>query len=147
MVHLAQKAFSPGPIPFPLLHVDTGMKFREMYEFRDRFCAEIGADLRVYRHEEAIARGVNPWDLGTVACCAQLKTQALINALTEGRYDAAFGGARRDEERSRAKERVYSFRDAHGQWDSQFDQHRCGNTKPDGVGHSHEHGDSESNGE
>lgn len=117
MVRLAQKAFYPGPIPFPLLHVDTGMKFREMYEFRDRFCTEIGADLRVYRHEEAIAAGVNPWDLGTVACCAQLKTQALIKALTEGGYDAAFGGARRDEERSRAKERVYSFRDVHGQWD------------------------------
>ncbi|MHB9022761.1 MAG: sulfate adenylyltransferase subunit CysD [Armatimonadota bacterium] len=117
MVCLAQKAFYPGPIPFPLLHVDTGMKFREMYEFRDRFCAEIGADLRVYRYEDAIAQGVNPWELGTVKCCAQLKTQALINALTEGGYDAAFGGARRDEERSRAKERVYSFRDALGQWD------------------------------
>ncbi|HEY3418341.1 MAG TPA: sulfate adenylyltransferase subunit CysD [Armatimonadota bacterium] len=117
MVRLAQKAFYPGTIPFPLLHVDTGMKFREMYEFRDRFCAEIGADLRVYRYEEAMAQGVNPWDLGTVKCCSQLKTQALINALTEGNYDAAFGGARRDEERSRAKERMYSFRDALGQWD------------------------------
>lgn len=117
MVRLAQKAFAPGRIPFPLLHVDTGLKFPEMYEFRDEFCREIGADLRVYRHEEAIAEGVNPWDLGTVRCCAALKTQALLNALKEGGYDAAFGGARREEERSRAKERVYSFRDAFGQWD------------------------------
>ena len=117
MVRLAQKAFHPGKIPFPLLHVDTGMKFPEMYEFRDRFCPEIGADLRVYRFEEAIAQGADPWDWGTVKCCAALKTQALLNALNEGGYDAAFGGARRDEEKSRAKERVYSFRDALGQWD------------------------------
>jgi len=117
MVRLAQKAFHPGKIPFPLLHVDTGMKFPEMYEFRDRFCPEIGADLRVYKYEEAIAQGADPWDWGTVKCCASLKTQALLNALNEGKYDAAFGGARRDEEKSRAKERVYSFRDALGQWD------------------------------
>ena len=117
MVRLAQKAFYPGKIPFPLLHVDTGLKFPEMYEFREQFCAEIGADLRVYRFEQAIAQGVDPYDMGTVKCCAQLKTQALLNALTEGGYDAAFGGARRDEEKSRAKERVYSFRDAFGQWD------------------------------
>ena len=117
MVRLAQKAFHPGSIPFPLLHVDTGMKFPEMYEFRDEFCREIGADLRVYRYEEAIAEGADPWKLGTVKCCALLKTQALLNALKEGGYDAAFGGARRDEEKSRAKERIYSFRDAFGQWD------------------------------
>lgn len=117
MVRLAQKAFCPGKIPFPLLHVDTGMKFREMYEFRDRFTREIGAELRVYRFEEAIAKGTSPWDLGTVKCCALLKTQALLNALKEGGYDAAFGGARRDEEKSRAKERIFSFRDRHGQWD------------------------------
>jgi sulfate adenylyltransferase subunit 2 len=117
MVRLAQKAFAPGRIPFPLLHVDTGWKFPEMTAFRDDYCREIGADLRVYRFEDAIARDVNPWDLGTVKCCAQLKTQALLNALGEGGHDAAFGGARREEERSRAKERVYSFRDAHGQWD------------------------------
>ncbi len=117
MVRLAQKAFYPGKIPFPLLHVDTGMKFPEMYEFRDNFCREIGADLRVYRYEDAIARGVDPYEMGTVKCCAELKTQALLNALKEGGYDAAFGGARRDEEKSRAKERVYSFRDSFGQWD------------------------------
>jgi len=117
MVRLAQKAFAPGNIPFPLLHVDTGLKFPEMYAFRDAFCREIGADLRVYRNEEAIAAGTDPWELGTVKCCAALKTQALLNALSEGGYDAAFGGARREEEKSRAKERVYSFRDAHGQWD------------------------------
>lgn len=117
MVRLAQKAFHPGKIPFPLLHVDTSMKFPEMYEFRDDFCRRIGADLRVYRHEEALAQGVDPWKLGTVRCCGILKTQALLNALAEGGYDAAFGGSRRDEEKSRAKERVYSFRDRHGQWD------------------------------
>jgi sulfate adenylyltransferase subunit 2 len=117
LVHLARKAFFPGRIPFPLLHVDTGMKFPEMYRFRDEFCREIGADLRVYRHEKAIAKDVNPHALGTVKCCALLKTEALLDALREGNYDAAFGGARRDEERSRAKERVFSFRDALGQWD------------------------------
>ena len=117
MLRLAQKAFAPGRVPFPLLHVDTGLKFPEMLSFRDRVCAEAGVDLRVYRHEEAIAAGTNPYDLGTVRCCAQLKTQALLNALAEGGYDAAFGGARREEERSRAKERVYSFRDRFGQWD------------------------------
>jgi sulfate adenylyltransferase subunit 2 len=117
MVRLAQKAFWPGKIPFPLLHVDTGMKFPEMYEFRDRFCREIGVELRVYRNEKAIAENVNPWDMGTVKCCSLLKTQALLDALREGGYDAAFGGARRDEEKSRAKERIYSFRDEHGQWD------------------------------
>lgn len=117
MVRLAQKAFHPGRIPFPLLHVDTGLKFPEMYAFRDRFCRDLGAELIVYRYEDAMSRGANPWDWGTVKCCAQLKTQALLNALQAGGYDAAFGGARRDEEKSRAKERMYSFRDARGQWD------------------------------
>lgn len=117
MVRLAQKAFYPGKIPFPLLHIDTSMKFKEMYAFRDRFTKEIGADLRVYTNPEALATGTNPWDLGTIRCCAILKTQALLNALKEGGYDAAFGGARRDEEKSRAKERIFSFRDEFGQWD------------------------------
>jgi len=117
LVRLAQKAFAPGRIPFPLLHVDTTLKFPEMYAFRDRFCREIGVDLRVYQPTEALTAGVNPWDLGTVKCCALLKTQALLNALREGGFDAALGGARRDEEKSRAKERVFSIRDAQGQWD------------------------------
>ncbi len=117
MLRLAQKAFSPGRIPFPLLHVDTGLKFPEMISFRDATCREAQVDLVVYQHERAIDRTVNPWKMGTVACCAYLKTEALVNALKEGAYDAAIGGARREEERSRAKERVYSFRDAMGQWD------------------------------
>ncbi len=117
MVRLAQKAFHPGKIPFPLLHVDTTMKFKEMYAFRDRYVQEIGADLRVYAFREALEKGTDPWKLGTVKCCSLLKTQALLNALKEGAYDAAFGGARRDEEKSRAKERIFSFRDTFGQWD------------------------------
>jgi sulfate adenylyltransferase subunit 2 len=117
MVRLAQKAFYPGRIPFPLLHVDTTYKFREMVKFRDRFCEEIGAKLIVHTNRGAIEAGANPWDLGTAKCCGLLKTRALLDALTEGGFDAAIGGARRDEEKSRAKERIYSFRDAHGQWD------------------------------
>ena len=81
MVHLARKAFRPGRIPFPLLHVDTSLKFPEMYRFRDEFCKEIGADLRIYTHRQALDAGVNPYDLGTQKCCAQLKTQALLNAI------------------------------------------------------------------
>ena len=117
MVRLAQKAFYPGRIPFPLLHVDTTYKFREMIEFRDRFCAEIGAKLIVRTNRAAIEAGANPFELGTQKCCGLLKTRALLDALTEGDFDAAIGGARRDEEKSRAKERVYSLRDEHGQWD------------------------------
>ena len=117
MVRLAQKAFHPGRIPFPLLHIDTTYKFKEMIGFRDGFCAEIGAKLIVHTNTVAIEEGANPWDLGTQKCCGLLKTRALLDALTEGQYDAALGGARRDEEKSRAKERVYSFRDAFGQWD------------------------------
>lgn len=117
MVRLAQKAFHPGTIPFPLLHIDTSYKFPEMYDFRDRFCREIGVELRVHRNEEALSAAANPWELGTVKCCALLKTQGLLSGLRLGEYDAVIGGARREEERSRAKERIYSFRDAHGQWD------------------------------
>src|SRR3954452_19448987 len=116
MVRLAQKAFAPGPLPFPLLHIDTTYKFDEMIEFRDRFCAEIGARLIVHTNTGAIADGANPFRLGTQKCCALLKTRSLLDALAEGPFDAAFGGARRDEEKSRAKERVYSFRDSFGQW-------------------------------
>ena len=117
MVRLAQKAFYPGKIPFPLLHIDTTYKFREMIEFRDRFTAEIGAKLIVHINRQAIEDGANPFRLGTQKCCGLLKTRSLLDALAEGGYDAAFGGARRDEEKSRAKERVYSFRDSFGQWD------------------------------
>jgi len=115
MVRIAQKAFWPGKMPFPLLHVDTSYKFHEMYDFRDKYCREIGADLIVYKHKEA--GKIDPFEYGTQKCCAILKTQALLDALREGKYDAAFGGARREEEKSRAKERVYSFRDQYGQWD------------------------------
>ena len=117
MVRLAQKAFHPGKIPFPLLHIDTTYKFREMIEFRDRFCGEIGVRLIVHTNREAIENGANPFRLGTRKCCDLLKTRSLLDALSEGGFDAAFGGARRDEEKSRAKERVYSFRDSFGQWD------------------------------
>ncbi len=117
LVHLARKAFYPAPLPFPLLHVDTGFKFKEMYEFRDNFCKEIGADLIVRRNEDAIDNGMNPKEFGVARCCGALKTQGLLDALEEGGYDAAFGGARRDEEKSRAKERVFSMRDEFGQWD------------------------------
>lgn len=117
MVRLAQKAFYPGKLPFPLLHIDTTYKFREMIEFRDRFTKEIGAELIVHINQGAIENGANPFKLGTEKCCGLLKTRSLLDALTEGGYDAAFGGARRDEEKSRAKERVYSFRDSFGQWD------------------------------
>jgi sulfate adenylyltransferase subunit 2 len=117
MVRLAQKAFHPGPIPFPLLHIDTTYKFREMIEFRDRFCREIGARLIVHTNRKALEEGADPVRLGTQKCCSLLKTRALLDGLAEGGFDAAFGGARRDEEKSRAKERVYSFRDSFGQWD------------------------------
>jgi sulfate adenylyltransferase subunit 2 len=117
MLRLAQKAFFPGKIPFPLLHIDTSYKFPEMIEFRDSYTKEIGAELIVHRNEEALQRGANPFSLGTQKCCGLLKTKSLLDALTAGGFNAAFGGARRDEEKSRAKERIYSFRDAHGQWD------------------------------
>ncbi|MHB1857358.1 MAG: sulfate adenylyltransferase subunit CysD [Acidobacteriaceae bacterium] len=117
MLRLAQKAFYPGPIPFPLLHVDTGYKFREMIEFRDNYTRELGVELLVWRNEPALAQGANPAALGTQRCCGLLKTQALLDGLREHGFDAAFGGARRDEERSRAKERIFSFRDRAGQWD------------------------------
>jgi sulfate adenylyltransferase subunit 2 len=117
MLRLAQKAFYPGPIPFPLLHIDTGFKFREMLTFRDEMARSIGAKLLVWRNEPAIAAGTNPIVLDTKRCCGLLKTQALLDALRHYNFDAAFGGARRDEEKSRAKERIYSFRDSAGQWD------------------------------
>ena len=117
MLHLARKAFYPAKVPFPLLHIDTTYEYPEMIEFRDRFTAEIGAELHVYVNQEAIDAGANPYSLGTSKCCGLLRTRALVDGLRKGGYDAALGGARRDEERSRAKERVFSFRDRNGQWD------------------------------
>jgi len=117
LLRLAQKAFHPGPIPFPLLHVDTTYKFKEMIEFRDRYTAELGVRLISHTNTNAIAAGTQPFAVGTQRCCGLLKTRALLDALEAGRFDAAFGGARRDEERSRAKERVFSLRDDKGQWD------------------------------
>ena len=117
MLRLAQKAFYPGTIPFPLLHIDTSYKFPEMIAFRDSYAREIGAELIVHQNSEALEQGANPFVLGTQKCCGLLKTKALLDGLAAGGFNAAFGGARRDEEKSRAKERVYSFRDAHGQWD------------------------------
>src|SRR6202142_19038 len=117
MLRLAQKAFFPGKIPFPRLHIETSYKFPEMIEFRDRYAREIGAELIVHKNQEALDDGANPFRLGTERCCGLLKTQSLLDALSEGGFDAAFGGARRDEEKSRAKERIYSFRDSLGQWD------------------------------
>jgi sulfate adenylyltransferase subunit 2 len=117
LLRLAQKAFYPAPIPFPLLHVDTTYKFREMIEFRNNYTRSIGAKLIVHTNTEAIADGTQPFVVGTQRCCGLLKTKALLDALQAGRFDAAFGGACRDEERSRAKERVFSLRDEKGQWD------------------------------
>jgi sulfate adenylyltransferase subunit 2 len=117
LLRLAQKAFWPGKIPIPLLHVDTTFKFPEMYEFRDNYTKEIGADLIVYQNKEALQEigSIENW---TCPLCSDLlKTQALIKALTENEFDAAIGGARRDEERSRAKERIFSFRNKFMEWD------------------------------
>ena len=117
LLHLARKAFHPAPVPFPLLHVDTTWKFRAMYEFRDRFIAQHGLRLIVHTNRRAIDQGINPFDSSPAKYTQALKTQALLDALALHGFDAAFGGARRDEEKSRAKERVYSFRDRHGQWE------------------------------
>lgn len=116
MLHLARKAFYPSPPPFPLLHVDTTWKFKAMYDLRDRMAAESGMDLLVYKNPEAAARGINPFDHGALHT-DMWKTEGLKQALDLHGFDAAFGGARRDEEKSRAKERVFSFRAAHHRWD------------------------------
>jgi len=117
LAHLARKAFHPGKPPFPLLHVDTTWKFRAMYEFRDRFARENGFELLKWTNPEGLANKVNPFDYGSSVYTNIMKTQALLQALEKYGFDAAFGGARRDEEKSRAKERVYSFRDRNHQWD------------------------------
>ena len=117
MLHLARKAFHPAPPPFPLLHVDTTWKFREMYEFRDRTAAALGMELIVHANPEGIAQGINPFTHGSALHTEVMKTQALRQALDQHRFDAAFGGARRDEEKSRAKERICSLRSAQHRWD------------------------------
>lgn len=117
MIRLAQKAFHPGKFPFPLMHVDTGYKFPEMYSFRDKFVEAIGARLIVEKNSEWIEKGAHPTRLGNDKCCQVLKTRALLDAIVKHEFDAAFGGARRDEEKSRAKERFFSVRDEFGQWD------------------------------
>ena len=117
MLHLARKAFHPAPLPFPLLHINTTWDFRELLEYRDWFAATHGMDLIVYTNEEALAEGINPFDTPTPKYSAAMQTQALVKALRQGGYDAAFGGARRDEEKSRAKERIFSFRTASHRWD------------------------------
>ena len=116
MLHLAKKAFFPAPLPFPLLHVDTGWKFRDMYALRDKVAAEPGVRLIVHKNPEAEAQGINPFDHGALHTDLW-KTEGLKQALAAGRYDAAFGGARRDEEKSRAKERIVSLRSASQRWD------------------------------
>ena len=117
MLHLARKAFYPAPPAFPLLHVDTTWKFRAMYELRDRMAREAGMELLVHRNPEAVARGINPFDHGSALHTDMWKTEGLKQALDKYGFDAAFGGARRDEEKSRAKERVFSFRSASHRWD------------------------------
>jgi sulfate adenylyltransferase subunit 2 len=117
MLHLARKAFFPARPPFPLLHVDTTWKFRDMYALRDRMAAESGMELLVHRNPEALARGINPFDHGSALHTDLWKTEGLKQALDLHRFDAAFGGARRDEEKSRAKERVFSFRSTAHRWD------------------------------
>jgi sulfate adenylyltransferase subunit 2 len=116
MLHLARKAFFPAPLPFPLLHVDTTWKFSDMYAMRDRIAAEPGIELIVYRNPEALEKGINPFAHGPLHT-DMWKTEGLKQALDKHGFDAAFGGARRDEEKSRAKERVFSFRDRHHRWD------------------------------
>ena len=117
LLHLAMKAFYPARLPFPLLHVDTTWKFREMIEFRDRRARELGFDLLVHINEEGVKAGVNPFDSGSRVHTDVMKTQGLKQALDKWKFDAAFGGARRDEEKSRAKERVFSLRSAEHRWD------------------------------
>ena len=117
LLHLARKAFAPGKIPFPLLHVDTTWKFREMIEFRDHMAEKYDLNLLTHTNPEGLAQNINPFDHGSAKHTDVMKTVALKQALDEYKFDAAFGGARRDEEKSRAKERVYSFRDENHRWD------------------------------
>ncbi len=117
LLHLARKAFAPAPVPFPLLHIDTTWKFQEMIRFRDELAARLGLTMHVHTNHDAVAQGITPFSVSSQRYIQAMKTTALLDALRLGGYDCAFGGARRDEERSRAKERVFSFRDRFGQWD------------------------------
>ncbi len=117
LLRLAQKAFAPGPLPFPLMHVNTTWKFQEMIEFRDRTTKKHGLDLIEKINQDGVKQNVNPFDFGSARYTDIMKTVALKQALSEHQFDCAFGGARRDEEKSRAKERIFSFRDEHHQWD------------------------------
>lgn len=117
MARLALKAFAPGKPPFPFQHVDTTWKFQEMYAFRDEFVASTGVEYRTHINQEGVAAGINPFDSGSQVHTNVMKTQGLLQVLNQYKYDAAFGGARREEEKSRAKERIYSFRDKYHQWD------------------------------
>jgi sulfate adenylyltransferase subunit 2 len=117
LMRLAFKAFHPAPLPFPVMHVDTTWKFRDMYAFREKFAKENNLDLIVYTNPDGLREGINPFDHGSEKHTTVMKTHALIQALNKYGFDAAFGGARRDEEKSRAKERIYSFRDRYQQWD------------------------------
>ncbi|KPZ55932.1 MULTISPECIES: sulfate adenylyltransferase subunit CysD [Pseudoalteromonas] len=128
LLHLARKAFYPAKIPFPLLHVDTNWKFREMIEFRDRLAKEYGFDLLVHKNPEGMAMNISPFEHGSGKHTDIMKTQGLKQALDKYGFDAAFGGARRDEEKSRAKERVYSFRDKHHRWDPKNQRPELWNT-------------------
>jgi sulfate adenylyltransferase subunit 2 len=117
LLHLAHKAFHPAPLPFPVVHVDTTWKFREMYEFRDATAERLGLELIVHRNPEAIARGINPFDHGSALHTDVWKTEGLKQVIDEYQFDTCFGGARRDEEKSRAKERIFSVRSAQHRWD------------------------------
>ncbi len=117
MLRLAQKAFAPAPLPFPLLHIDTTWKFRDMYALREQVAQWPGIEMLRYTNPEGLAMGINPFDHGSATHTTVMKTDALKQALSKYQFDCAFGGARRDEERSRAKERIYSFRDRFHQWD------------------------------
>lgn len=117
MVRLAEKAFAPGKVPFPIMHIDSTWKFKEMTEFRDRYAKEKGWDLIVHYNKEGYEAGVGPFTHGSKVHTDIMKTQALIDGLNKYKFDAVFGGARRDEEKSRAKERIFSFRDEYHQWD------------------------------
>ncbi|MEM7136678.1 MAG: sulfate adenylyltransferase subunit CysD [Myxococcota bacterium] len=117
MLRLAEKAFAPGPLPFPLLHVDTTWKFQDMYKYRAQVEERLQSELIKHVNKEGVAMGMNPFDYGSKKYTDIMKTEGLKQALSEHEFDCAFGGARRDEEKSRAKERIFSFRDAHHQWD------------------------------